>query len=91
MSTLPFLGEFVERFTPVPVYAAIDGWKSEHVVKYFEIQDCSRGERLILSGIREWERHVKSGQESRRYSAPQWEDLGTRLKLNGKVFHLILI
>lgn len=33
------------------LYAAIDGWKSEHVVKYFEIQDCFCGERLILSGI----------------------------------------
>ena len=33
------------------VYAAVDGWKSEHVVKYFEIQDCFCGERLILSGI----------------------------------------
>ena len=52
MSTLPFLGgDFRQSGLHQAIYAAIDGWKSEHVVKYFQIQDCFWGERLILSGI----------------------------------------
>ena len=52
MSTLRFLGgDFGQSGLHRAVYAAIDGWKSEQVVKYFQIQDCFWGERLILSGI----------------------------------------
>ena len=52
MSSLPFPGgDFGQRSLHWVFYAAIDGWKSEHVVKYFQIQDCFWGERLILSGI----------------------------------------
>ena len=52
MSTLPFLGgDIGQSSLHLAIYAAFDGWKSEHIVKYFQIQDCFWGERLILSGI----------------------------------------
>ena len=54
MSTLPFLGgDIGQSSLHLAIYAAIDGWKSEHIVKYFQIQDCFWGERLILSGFQE--------------------------------------
>ena len=52
MSSLPFLGgDFGQIYLHWAIYAAIDRWKSEQVVKYFQIQDCFWGERLILSGF----------------------------------------
>ena len=47
--------------------AAADGWKSEHVVVCFEIQDCFWGKGLIQG---HWESHLQSGQKSTRYWDP---------------------
>ena len=63
----------------VPVNAAIDGLKSEHVVVCFQIQDCFLGKRLIQGkgkGIYNLDRYLPSN------GIPQsceWNDLGTRL------------
>ena len=63
---LPGRRFYPERFTPVPLYATIDGWKSEHVVVCFQIQGCF-GERTD-SG--KGERHVQSGLVSTRCWGP---------------------
>ena len=83
MSTLPFLGgDFRQSGLHQAIYAAIDGWKSEHVVKYFQIQDCFWGERLILSGIQGKGKGTLSlDRNLGDIWALQWEDLGTRLRL----------
>ena len=31
----------------MPIYAATDGWKSEHVVAQFQIPGCFSGKKLI--------------------------------------------
>ena len=42
-SFLPFLGGDFSHFTPVPIYAVIHGWRSEHVGVCFQIQGCFWG------------------------------------------------
>ena len=75
-----------ERFIPVPVYAATDGWKSEHVVKCFQIQNCFWGERLILSGIQGKGKATWSlDRNLLAIGTLQLEDLGTRLRLKRKI------
>lgn len=63
----------------MPVDAATDGLKSEHVVVCFQIQGCFWGEKLIQgkgTGIYNLDRYLRSN------GVPQsceWNDLGTRL------------
>ena len=45
----------------------VDGWKSEHVVLCFQIQDCFWGKSQILG---KGGKYLQFGQESARYWDP---------------------
>ena len=63
----------------MPVYAVIDGCKSEHVAVCFQIPSCFWGKRLIWrkgKGIYILDSNLDIG-------TIQWEDLRTRLRLTG--------
>ena len=63
----------------MPVYAATDGWKSEHVVVCFQIPGCFWGKRLI-SGEGKVIYILDSNLD---IGTIHWEDLRTRLRLTG--------
>ena len=63
----------------MPVYAATDGWESEHVVACFQVPGCFWGKRLISGegkGIYILDSNLDIG-------TIHWEDLRTRLRLTG--------
>ena len=63
----------------MPVYAATDGWKSEHVVAQFQIPGCFSGKKLIWGkgkGMYILDSKLDIG-------TIQWKDLRTRLRLTG--------
>ena len=70
---------YPERFTLIPVCAATEGWKSEHVVVCFQIPGCFWGKRLIWGkgkGIYILDSNLDIG-------TIQWGDLRTRQRLIG--------
>ena len=70
---------YPERFTLIPVYAATEGWKSEHVVVCFQIPGCFWGKRLIWGkgkGIYILGSNLDIG-------TIQWGDLRTTQRLTG--------